>query len=243
MRLLELDRVTKKFGSLAAVNHVTLSIESAEIHSIIGPNGAGKTTLLSLITGTQEIDEGKIIYDGEDITELSENKRAQAGIVRAYQIPQLFHGETVEENLVLAGLKNKNEVRVSSRPSDALYERVSDLLEKLELEEQADEPADNLSHGNKKKLEIGMAMINEPSLLLLDEPTSGVSEAESGMIISLIHELSEDYTMVVVEHNIQMVMSISDRITVLDRGQIVATDTPDAIRENEKVTEAYLGGT
>jgi len=243
MRLLELDRVTKKFGSLAAVNHVTLSIESAEIHSIIGPNGAGKTTLLSLITGTQEIDEGKIIYDGEDITELSENKRAQAGIVRAYQIPQLFHGETVEENLVLAGLKNKNEVRVSSRPSDALYERVSDLLEKLELEEQADEPADNLSHGNKKKLEIGIAMINEPSLLLLDEPTSGVSEAESGMIISLIHELSEDYTMVVVEHNIQMVMSISDRITVLDRGQIVATDTPDAIRENEKVTEAYLGGT
>jgi len=243
MRLLELDRVTKKFGSLAAVNHVTLSIESAEIHSIIGPNGAGKTTLLSLITGTQEIDEGKIIYDGEDITELLENKRAQAGIVRAYQIPQLFHGETVEENLVLAGLKNKNEVRVSSRPGDALYERVSDLLEKLELEEQADEPADNLSHGNKKKLEIGMAMINEPSLLLLDEPTSGVSEAESGMIISLIHELSEDYTMVVVEHNIQMVMSISDRITVLDRGQIVATDTPDAIRENEKVTEAYLGGT
>jgi len=240
--VLEADGLSKHFGDLKAVDDVDLSIPRGEVHAIIGPNGAGKTTMFNLITGSLRPTYGTVRFNGEDVTGKSLDARTRMGMSRVFQSAEIFPQLSIRENLRLA-VQSRAQSYNPFKKTDPEHEREAErLLNKLTFDESPDTEVSNLSHGDKKRLEIGMGLGTEPSCLLLDEPTSGVSQDDSERIIDQLVELTRDITVVLIEHDIDIVMDVSDRITVLDNGERIAQGPPSEIQQNEDVQEAYLGG-
>lgn len=246
MSLLETRDLTKRFDGFEAVRGVELSVNRGEIGSIIGPNGAGKTTLFNLLTGSYRVTEGSIYFEGEEITDTAAHERPYLGIARSYQITNVYPDMTVSENVETAvavfHTNYYDMLRPLSGKSD-VAERTADILSTLGLEDKRNIEASTLSHGNKRRLEIGMALAAEPELLLLDEPTAGMDTAETERTMALVEEIGADKGVLLVEHDIEIVMEVSDHITVLKQGDVIASGTPEEIQTNSRVQEAYLGET
>jgi branched-chain amino acid transport system ATP-binding protein len=244
--LLRTVKLKKYFGVVAAADNIDLAISRGTLTSVIGPNGAGKTTLINLLTGNILPDSGKVFFNGEEITRLPIHKRVKRGICRSFQIMNIFAKLTVYENLQIPVLSYLNRSMKFYRPAychaDA-NERVEQLLREVGLIDKKDLPAGTLSHGDQRLLEIGLAMAPEPKLLFLDEPTAGMNPVERVRVLENIRRLSieKEFTFVIVEHDMDIVFSLSDRIVVLHRGQILADGTPAEIRQNEDVRKVYLG--
>jgi len=241
--LLETQGLTRAFGSLVAVNRVSVSVRRGELRSIIGPNGAGKTTFFRLISGEMAPTGGRIVFDGRDITGLPQHAVARLGIAKSYQITNVFPHLTVLENVRVAAQGPSRAFDFWSRAGSLTEarDRARALLGTVGLAGKAALLAAHLSHGEKRHLEIAIALATEPTLLLLDEPTAGMSPEETDETMGLIRELASGRTVVLVEHKMKVVMKISDRITVLHQGQVLAEGPPDEIRANTLVQQTYLG--
>ena len=252
MALLEIINVDKNYGGLKALNAVSAEVERGRIISLIGPNGAGKTTLFNCITGTLAADGGKVRFDGEDITGLKPHDVVERGIARTFQHIRLFKKMTVMENL-LVGYHTKTRCGIAGaliRPrwvateERAARERVIEVLELFEerLLPRMNQQVDNLSYANQRRVEIARAIVAAPKLLLLDEPTAGMNPHETQGIGDLIYKLRDlGHTIFVIEHKMRLVMTVSDRIIVLDHGVKIAEGPPDEITNNPTVAEAYMG--
>lgn len=233
-RILQTEALTKRFGGLTAIDNVDFGVDEGELRCLIGPNGAGKSTLMKLITGRHDATEGRIYYDGDDITKLSPHERVRKGIGIKFQAPAVFDSLTAAENvrLPLQRVKDGN-----------LTEQIDATLNRVGLAEYRDTRATDLSHGQQQRLEIGMTTALSPSLLLLDEPVAGLSLEERKQIADLVRELNDDgITLIVIEHDIDFVDRIADRVTVLDQGSIFREGSIEDIRADEDVREIYLGG-
>jgi branched-chain amino acid transport system ATP-binding protein len=242
--LLEVQEITVRFGALFALSAVSLAIRRGEVLAIIGPNGAGKTTFFKLISGEVRPTSGRIRFNGRDITGLTQHEVCRLGIAKSYQITNIFPHLTVLENVRVAAQGYARSFNFWSR-ADRLTEvrdRAQAILATIGLGAKAEQLAAHLSHGEKRHLEIAIALAAEPILLLLDEPTAGMSPEETDETMRLIRQLAAGRTVVLVEHKMKLVMNISDRITVLHQGQVLAEGTPDDIRANELVQQTYLGG-
>ncbi len=242
--VLKTEGLTKNFGALRAVDRVSLLVESG-VHSIIGPNGAGKTTLFNLLTGFLKPDTGKIFYSGREITHLQPYEISQLGMARSFQITSIFPELTVFENVRLAvqsRLKAAYNFLISFKSLDNVEERTERVLKDVGLFGEAEVIAKNLSYGLQRCLDIGISLATDPKLILLDEPTSGLSQEDGNRIIHLISEIAKNIPVLVIEHNIDIVLSISDIITVLYQGGVLAEGSASDITQNQKVQEAYLGG-
>lgn len=243
--ILKTKDLTKHFGGLTAVNNVDLQVEEGQIHAIIGPNGAGKTTFFNMLTGELPVSAGNVFFKEKNITGFKPHQIARTGIGRSFQQNKLFLNLTVLENVRLAEHAHHkghfNFFRHFLFFSPPL-ERAMQILEELEMGEIAALKAGELSHGQQRTLEVAMALAAEPELLLLDEPTSGMSPDEAVKMIRLLKKLGDQLTMIVIEHNMSLVMSISSDITVLYQGSVIASGKPSDIAENPAVRKAYLGG-
>jgi branched-chain amino acid transport system ATP-binding protein len=241
--LLETERLTRSFGSLVAVNGVSLVIRRGELRSIIGPNGAGKTTLFRLVSGEMAPSSGRVKFQDADITGLPQHRVCRLGIAKSYQITNIFPHLTVLENVRVAVQGYARSFNFWSRADRiaGCRERAVAILETVGLARRSERLAAHLSHGEKRHLEIGITLASEPVLLLLDEPTAGMSPEETDETMVLIRELARGRTVVLVEHKMKLVMGISDRVTVLHQGQVLADGSPDEIRNNALVQETYLG--
>ena len=246
MSLLETEDLTKRFGSLVAVDRMDFSVEEDQIAAVIGPNGAGKSTLFNLISGLYSPSEGSIRFRERDITGLSPARIARLGIGRSFQIVDVFEGLTVRENVRIAAQALADGQGAVWRSADALEEPLAaadSVLEDVGLADYADARADALSHGDRRKLDIALTMAIEPELILLDEPTAGMGKEESIETVRMVRELSAErgITLVLIEHDLGIVMGVSDVITVMHEGRKLAHGSPAEIRENEAVQRAYLG--
>jgi branched-chain amino acid transport system ATP-binding protein len=241
--ILRTEHLTKRFGGLTAVDDLSLSLARGQLHAIIGPNGAGKTTFFNLISGLLPVTSGRVFFDGQDITGLMPHQISRLGIKRTLQIKSVFNQLTVADNLWVtrqAGKRFLHPFRAASRDVDT-RERVDKTLEELGMTALAGRLAGTLSYGDVALLEIGMALISEPRLLLLDEPTCGMSPAETARAVAKIRELTHKVDIVIIEHDMEVVFEIADDITVLAQGAILASGKPEAISADERVREAYLG--
>jgi branched-chain amino acid transport system ATP-binding protein len=244
--LLRTEKLRKYFGVVSAADDIDLQIDEGVLTSIIGPNGAGKTTVINLLTGNVLADSGKIFFYNEEITHLPTHRRVKKGICRSFQIMNIFPKLSVFENLQIPIFSLLNQSLSFFKPvrryTDA-NERVEKLLNEIGLADKKDLPAGTLSHGDQRLLEIGLAMAPEPKLLFLDEPTAGMNPVERVKVLENIRRLSKEKhsTFVIVEHDMDIVFSLSDRIIVLHRGQILADGKPDEIKQNEDVRKVYLG--
>ena len=234
MKLLEVKNLTKRFGEFTAVNNVTLSLEEGEITSIIGPNGAGKTTFLRLLSGELAPTEGEIIFKGEDITRCSFFKTATRGISRCFQVPFVFDSLSVIDNLKVAG-------RVNNLEKTVLNEKCEELLERVGMLSQKNKKLGELAHGGKRILELCMSFIQEHDLLLSDEIVAGLTESEVTLVDELIKERAKSCTPLVVEHRLEFVFGLSDRVITMHNGEIIADGSPEEIKNSEKVRKAYYG--
>ena len=243
--ILEARGLAKKFGSFTAVDGVDLSIQRHHIHSIIGPNGAGKTTLFNLLAGALQPSAGSIRFDGIDVTRRSDAQRVQAGMARSFQVTTLFKRLTVFENLRLAAqsVQPRRAFRFWELAGryDPPREAAASLIRRLGLQRYGDAQAGTLAHGQQRLLEVGMCLAARPRVLLLDEPTSGMGVNDLPLMRDLIHDVAREHTVVLIEHNMSIVLDISDRITVMARGAVLAQGTPAEIRGHEGVRRAYLG--
>ena len=244
--LLKVQGLIKSFEALVAVNEVDFDLPKNEIRAIIGPNGAGKTTFFNLLTGHLSPTRGKIIFRGEDITRLSPAQISHRGISRSFQIINIFPNFSALENIRIA-VQSRNRfhnpfIHVSRLKNEK--EKAESILNLVGLEGKAEVVAPNLSHGDQRHLEIGIALATDPVLLLLDEPTAGMSPKETAETAKLIRKIAreEALTIIIVEHDMNVVMEVADTITVFHQGSIIAEGTPDEIKKNEKVQEAYLRG-
>jgi branched-chain amino acid transport system ATP-binding protein len=245
--LLETHNLRKAFGALVAVDDVSIQVQTGTIHSIIGPNGAGKTTFFNLLSGNIEPTAGRVIYKGKDITRLPLHRSAHIGIGRSFQITNLFPNLTALENVRLACQALGKDSFRFFRPAGHFKryeERSWAILQQVGLAQRALQPARTLPHGDQRKLELGIILAADPELLLLDEPTAGMAGEQVPELMALIKQIhgAGDKTVILVEHNMNVVMSISDRITVMHQGQVLAEGTPAEIAANETVQSAYLGG-
>lgn len=240
---LEVRQVSKSFGGLKAVNRVTLAVEKGQVVSLIGPNGAGKTTIFNLITGVFYPEEGDIFFNDHRITGMPPYKLCHLGLARSFQITNIFQGLTVFENIRLArqGQKRGFNLLGSISHLSQLNNEAEDILNLLGLWNQRDELAGNLSHGDQRYLEIGIALASQPSMLLLDEPTAGMTPMETRASIELIKRLREKVTIILIEHDIDLVFEVSDKIMVMHQGSLLAEGTPNEVKGNKAVQEAYLG--
>ena len=243
--ILQAVNVTKRYGKFTAVNGITLDIMPGTVHSVIGPNGAGKTTLFHTLTGTTPITEGSIRVEGEEVSHLPGYKRVKKGLARSFQVTSLFPNLSVWENLRLAA-QGRNPLAAlnpwkRAEQMQAACDLADKLVARLSLQGVAQRVSAELSHGQQRRLEVGMAMAGQPKVIFLDEPTSGMGIDDIASMKHLIHSLRDDYTVVLIEHNMDIVMDISDRITVMQLGQILAQGKPDEIRNDERVRRAYLG--
>jgi branched-chain amino acid transport system ATP-binding protein len=244
--LLRTEKLRKYFGVVSAADNIDLQIDEGVLTSIIGPNGAGKTTLINLLTGNVLVDSGKIFFYNEEITHLPIHKRVKKGICRSFQIMNIFPKLSVFENLQIPVLSLLNQSLSFFKPlrrHTDVNERVEKLLNEIGLTDKKGLAAGTLSHGDQRLLEIGLAMAPEPKLLFLDEPTAGMNPVERVKVLENIRRLSKEKqsTFVIVEHDMDIVFSLSDRIIVLHRGQILADGKPDEIKQNEDVRKVYLG--
>ncbi len=242
--LLCTENLCRSFGGVMATNRVCFSLNKNGLTSIIGPNGAGKTTFINVVTGKIGASSGKILYKGKDITNKPTHELVKMGICRTFQINSIFENLSVFENLRIARqAKSGGSLRIfSSKQSlKSVTEKTWALVERLGLKDMAARPAKNLAYGDQRVLEVAIAMAGDPKILFLDEPTAGMSPGETRHISELIKDLAKDICVVLVEHDMDMVMSISDQITVLQDGCTIAEGTPDEIRNNQQVREAYLG--
>ncbi len=246
MSLLRVENVSKSFGSLIAVDDVSMTVEPGELRAIIGPNGAGKTTFFNLISGFLRPSSGRIVFDGEDITNLLPARRVWRGIARTFQVTEVFPELSVRQNLripveVASGYRLRP--RLSAAADRKVRSRVDELLGMGNLAAKAERLVGELSHGDQRATEIMMALALEPRLLLLDEPTAGMGDQETYAITQLIRRLHKDnkLTIVLIEHDMRVVFHLADRITVLDRGRFLAEGAPPEIAANAAVQSAYLG--
>ena len=248
MILLRLDQLRKSFGKVVAVDDVSLEMEEGELHAVIGPNGAGKTTLFHLITGFTRPTRGAIQFDGRSIDALSVKQRTALGIIRTFQVTEIFRELTVFENLRF-GVETEagwNPFPWLGRTSRrAVHERVEALMEATGLSEHANHIAGALAHGDQRIVEVALALSLKPRLLLLDEPTAGMAERETEAMVALLKRLhtEQGLALLFIEHDMDLVFGIADRITVLDNGHVLAVGTAEAIAANSAVQNAYLGET
>ena len=243
--ILQAKGIVKRYGKFTALAGVDLQIMPRTVHSVIGPNGAGKTTLFHLLTGTVPLTEGHIVFDGHDVSREPDHRRVKRGIARSFQVTSLFANLSVRENLRLAvqGVDAKRAFNAWLPPKGKLEHRalVDGILERLALTRFADVFAGALSHGQQRRLEVGMALAAQPKAIFLDEPTSGMGIDDLADMKHLIRGLRDDYTVVLIEHNMGIVMDISDTITVMQQGRVLVEGKPDVIRGDERVRRAYLG--
>ena len=241
---LEVQGLTKRFGGVSATDSLDLAIAPGEIHAVIGPNGAGKTTLINQLTGEIDCDAGRILFQGRDITAEPVYRRAQLGLARSYQITQVFRDLSVLQNMVIAAQARLPHCFGAWAPatSDArLVEPARQALARVGLVERISAPVAALAHGELRQLELAMTLVTEPKLLLLDEPTAGMSPAETERIIGLLASLKGPYAILLVEHDMDAVFKLADRITVLVNGRAIASGSIAAIRADPAVRDAYLG--
>jgi len=245
--ILETQNIRKQFGGLVAVDNVSIKVRKNSLHAIIGPNGAGKTTFFNLLSGNLEPTSGKVIYKGQDITHQPVHRTIHFGIGRSFQITNIFPNLTVFENIRLAsqalGSDNFKFWQASSR-FKKYEERTWNVIERVGLKERAQSLARTLPHGDQRKLELGMILAPDPEVLLLDEPTAGMASEQVPELIALIQGIQKEgnKTVMLVEHNMNVVMSVSDAITVMHQGMVLAEGTPAEIAANKEVQTAYLGG-
>jgi len=233
MSLLSARGLTRHFGGLKAVHEVDFDLEAGEIHALIGPNGAGKTTFVGLLCGRVPVQAGQIVLAGEDITRLPAHKRVQKGIAYTFQITSIYGRLSVWDNVALA---------VQSRGAPDLDAAAAAALERVGLEAMAGQEAGTLSYGHQRLLEVAMGLALEPRVLILDEPTQGLANAEIAAFKALVRAVVPETTVLLIEHNMDVVMDLAERITVLDFGEVLASGTPAEIRANPAVQAAYLGG-
>ncbi|MFF4010822.1 ABC transporter ATP-binding protein [Streptomyces sp. NPDC001717] len=244
--LLELRRVSRHFGSFRALDEVDLTVRRSARHAIIGPNGAGKSTLFGLISGTLATTGGTILVDGQDVTRLSVERRVGLGVATTFQHSSLFMRETVLENVLLAVLRRAGRGFGgwrSVRGRTAAIEQARTLLERVGLPTRHDVRAAALSHGERRQLEVAVALATEPRLLLLDEPAAGMSPAETARLTELIAALPDEVTVLLIEHDLDMVFGLADTVTVMHLGRHLKTGSPDEVRSSGEVQDAYLGTT
>ena len=247
MALIECHEVTRRFGGLIAVDNVDMTVEAGETRAIIGPNGAGKTTLFNLLTGVLTASEGQVIFEGRNITSLPVHDIIQRGISRTFQLTHLFPELSVLENVRIAAQARNNRRWYFLGGSQIINDSKATALEaikKLGLGDRATIQAGMLSHGDQRLLEIAMALSQNPKLLLLDEPTQGLSIEETERAINILKDLlnSTDLTVILVEHDMEVVFRLAEKITVLHRGRVIADGSPDTVKADNSVQEAYLGG-
>lgn len=236
--LLELRRVSRHFGSFRALDEVDLTVRPGARHAIIGPNGAGKSTLFGLISGTLPATAGTILVDGQDVTRLPVHRRVGLGVAATFQHSSLFLRETVLENVLLAVVRRTGS-RADAR--DAAVAQARELLDRVGLPTRHDLPAAELSHGERRQLEVAVALGTDPRLLLLDEPAAGMSPAETARLTELIAALPGEVTVLLIEHDLDMVFRLADTVTVMHLGRHLKTGSPDEVRASTEVQTAYLG--
>jgi len=242
---LQVHNLKKSFGRLAVLSDVSFEVREGELKSIIGPNGAGKTTLFNVITGRIPLDSGQILFRGQDVTGAKPFVLSRMGMARSFQINNFFPNLSILDNIQLA-IQSRLKTGTSSwrhfTKGHGVEEKSLEVLDWIGLRENRDELAINLSYGDQRKMEIGLALGTDPSLLLLDEPTSGMSRYESRSMIDLIEKLSQRVTIILIEHDIELVMKVSHSVLVVHYGQKIAEGTPQEIERNGEVQRVYLGG-
>lgn len=248
MSILKVANVNKRFGGLQALNNVNLEVEAGTVHAIIGPNGAGKSTLLNCFVGRLEPDTGSVTFDGTSLLGLKPHQINQTGVSRVFQTPEIFDDMSLLENVAIPALASRDGAfrlhawrRVSAEQE--IRDAAMASLEDVGLAEKSGEVAKQLSRGDKRRLELAMCLVQDPKLLLLDEPTAGMSRADTNNTIDLMRRIaSNGMTMVVIEHDMHVVFSLAERISVLAQGTVIAEDVPQNIKGDPRVQEAYLGG-
>lgn len=242
--ILQVENLVKRYGGLLATDDLGIDVRKGELHAVIGPNGAGKTTLIKQLTGETSSDGGTILFDGRDIRRLTEPKRSHVGIARSFQITTLFQNFTVLENVILAVQAHSGHSFRFWKKANAdasLVEPALDALRQMGMEERQNVIVSELSHGEQRQLEISIALATSPKMLLLDEPMAGMSVEDSTKLIATLRELKGRLSILLIEHDMDAVFSLADRITVLVYGRAIATGTPEEIRNNDEVRQAYLG--
>jgi branched-chain amino acid transport system ATP-binding protein len=242
--LLRVENLVRRFGGIVATDNLSLDVARGELHAIIGPNGAGKTTLISQLTGQLLPNSGTIRFAGQDITSLPAWRRSALGLARSFQITSLLPDFTAADNVALAAQAHDGHSFYfwgNARKETRLREAARSALSRVGLEHRADVVVSRLSHGEQRELELAVALATKPQLLLLDEPMAGLGSTESARMVKLLQELRKEVTIVLVEHDMEAVFALADRITVLVYGRVIASDVPAAIRQNEEVRRAYLG--
>ena len=244
--LLEVRRLSRRFAAIEALKAIDFSVDAGEVHALIGPNGAGKTTFIHHVSGALQPDSGSVHFAGRDVTRLAMHQRVTAGMARSYQITNIFRGLSALDNVALAvqGRADAGSSFGFWRPvrSEArLFEEAHDYLQQVGLQAKPDTVAGQLSHGEQRALELAMALATKPQLLLLDEPMAGTGPEESARMVELIEHLARHVTILLVEHDMDAVFRLADRISVLVNGQLICTGTPEAVRNDAGVRRAYLG--
>jgi branched-chain amino acid transport system ATP-binding protein len=246
MAILKTEKLTKSFGALTAVNGVSLAVEAGSLHSIIGPNGAGKTTLFNLLTGTFPPSSGRIIFDQQDITGTPAHRIAHLGLARSYQRTTVFPAFSLLDNVWVAAFATGKSWRGLLHKKIGSYaevaERARQALQDVGLDGKSGQLAREISHGEQRQLELAIALAAAPRVLLLDEPAAGLSPDETRKMVALVRALKGRYTIVLIEHKMDIIMSVSDRISVMHFGSLIAEGTPGEIQRNAEVRRAYLGG-
>ena len=243
--MLQVKNLCKSFSQLSILNNLTFDVQEGELKAIIGPNGAGKTTLFNVITGRFAPEEGAVLFQGRDITGAKPHVLSRLGLARSFQINNFFLNMSVWDNIALAvqsRLEQATSMWRSLSPKDGHEAKTSEILEWVGLEEERGILSQNLSYGDQRKLEIGLALATGPSLLMLDEPTSGMSRFESLSMIKLIQKLAQKVTIILIEHDIEFVMKVSDSILVIHYGEKIAEGAPADIEKDQEVQRVYLGG-
>ncbi|MGJ3259215.1 MAG: ABC transporter ATP-binding protein [Rhodospirillales bacterium] len=248
MSILTIVDLNKSFGGLRALSNVNLNIEQGSVHAIIGPNGAGKSTLLNCFVGRLEPDTGTVEFDGKSLLGIQPHQINQLGVSRVFQTPEIFGDLTVLDNVMIPGFARRDgSFRINAwrrvRRRGPIAEKARAMLRDVDLEDQATQIAGQLSRGDKRRLELAMCLVQDPKLLLLDEPTAGMSRADTNKTIELMQTIStRGVTMVVIEHDMHVVFSLAHKISVLAQGAVIAEDLPEKIKGDPRVQEAYLGG-
>ena len=248
MGILEVKGVNKHFGGLKALNNVNLEVEYGTVHAIIGPNGAGKSTLLNCFVGRLEPDTGTVTFDGHSLLGIQPHEINQIGVSRVFQTPEIFGDLTLLENVMIPAFTKRDGIFKlngwkSVESEEEIRDKAMTFLEEVNLADKAHVRADEMSRGDKRRLELAMCLIQDPKLLLLDEPTAGMSRGDTNDTIELMKRIAKrGVTMVVIEHDMHVVFSLADKISVLAQGTVIVEDLPEKIKGNPKVQDAYLGG-